>query len=112
MSIDLIFSLRFFTTPKAVMLSVCTGVVGCLCTFYSSVCWAGTALRQLISRAPNSDSTAEDMTVLIIFEIVRIAPLLAGFAALSDMKNGPRLCCGLWFLRDTMRRCGRQGSCC
>ena len=65
-----------------------------------------------MERAPNYASDAEDMKVLIICAIVRTAPLMARFSALSDMKNGPRMCCGLWFLIYMMRHCGRQGSCC
>ena len=69
------------------MLSVCTGVGGCSCPIYSSVCLAGTALQKLMSRAPNSASVAEYTTVLIICEIMRIAPFLARFSVLSDMKK-------------------------
>ena len=69
------------------MLSVCTGVGGCFCPIYSSVCWTGTALQKLMSRAPNSYSVAEYMTVLIICAIVRIYPLLAVFSVVSDMKK-------------------------
>ena len=67
------------------MFSVCTGVGGSLYPIYSSVCRDVTASRKLVSRAPSSASTPEDMTVLIICAIARTVPLLAGFAALSKL---------------------------
>ena len=95
MSINLSFVVTFFfTTPKAVVLSICTGVGDCLCYIYSSVCRCVTASWKLMSSAPNSASDTEDMNVLIFCVIVRTTPLLDGFAALTDMQK-----CSLALLR-------------
>jgi hypothetical protein len=49
MSINFIFFITLlFTTPSAVVLSVCIGVGGCVCPKYSSVCQAGMASLQLM----------------------------------------------------------------
>ena len=77
----------FVTTPIAVVLSVCIGVGGCLCPMVSNAWSAGIASLQLMKRAPNSASAAEDMTAFIIFEIVRTDPLFDGTAESSDMKK-------------------------
>jgi hypothetical protein len=81
------FMTLLFTTPSAVVLSVCMGVGGCLCPKYSSVCQAGMASLQLMSRAPISASAADEMINLMICKIVRSAPLLLGIALLFDMKK-------------------------
>ena len=95
MSIHLIFFIKLFLRdPKTVVLSVCTGVGDCLCYIYSSVCRCVTASWKLMSSAPNSASDTEDMTVLIIYAIVRTTPLLDGFAVLTDMQK-----CSLALLR-------------
>jgi hypothetical protein len=83
------FIMLLFTTLSAVVLSVCIGVGGSLCTKYSSVCQARMASLQLMYRAPISASAADDMTALMICEIVRIAPLLLGIVSLFDMKKCP-----------------------
>jgi hypothetical protein len=88
MSIDFnFFIMLLFTTPSAVVLSVCIGVGGCLCPKYSSVCRAEMAYLQLMERAPISASATDDMSALMICEIVRIQPLLLGIASLLDMKK-------------------------
>ncbi len=88
MSIDFNFFITLlFTTPSAVVLSVCIGVGGCLCLEYSSVFRAGMASRQLMKRVPISASTADEMTALMIWEIVRIKPLLLGMGSLLDIKK-------------------------
>jgi len=90
MSIDFNFFMTFlFTTPNAVVLSVCIGVGGCGCPKNSSTCLAGTASRQLMNSAPISASAAEDITALIICDIVCMAPLLGGTSTLLDMKKWP-----------------------
>jgi hypothetical protein len=49
MSIDFdFFIMLLFTTPSAVVLSVCIKVGGYLCPKYSSVCQAGMASLQLM----------------------------------------------------------------
>ena len=83
------FITLLFTTPSAMVLSVCIGVGDCLCPKYSSVVCAGMVSRQLMKRAPISASIADDMTVLMIWEIVRIEQLLLGMGSLLDMKKGP-----------------------
>ena len=47
------------------------------------------ASRQLMKRAPSLASASEDMTALIICEMVMTAPLLGGMAELLDMKKCP-----------------------
>ena len=90
MSIDFNFFMTLlFTTPSAVVLSVCIGVGGCLCPRKSRVCRAGMASLQLMYRAPILASAADDMTALMICEIVRMAPLLLGIASSLDMKKCP-----------------------
>ena len=97
MSIDFnFFIMLLFTTPSAVVLSVCNGVGGCLCPKYSSVFCAGMASRQLMKRVWISASASEDMTALMIWEIVRIEPFLLGMGSLLDMKKcPPALLCAL-----------------
>ena len=91
MSINLsrLIVMLLLTTPRAVVLSVCIGVGGCLWPMLSNAWNAGIASLQLIQRAPNSDSSAEDMTAFMIFEIVRMYPLFYGTAESSDMKKFP-----------------------
>ena len=60
------------------MLSVCIEVWGCLCPIYSSGWRSGMASLQFMYRDPSSDSDAGDMTVLVFFSIVRMAPLFGG----------------------------------
>jgi hypothetical protein len=47
------------------------------------------ASLQLMYRALISASAADDMTALMICEIVRIAPLLLGIVSSFDMKKCP-----------------------
>ena len=95
MSINLSFVVTFFfTTPKAVVLYICTGVGGFLCYIYSIVCQSVAASCKLMQKAPKSAFDAEDMTVLIIYVIARTTPLLDGFSALSDVQK-----CSLALLR-------------
>ena len=58
-------------------------------TIVSNAWHAGIASLQLVKRAPNSDSFAEDMTAFMIFEIVGTDPLFDGMAESSDMKKFP-----------------------
>lgn len=77
------------TTPRAVELSVCIGVGGCLCPISLRRCRIGTASRELMKRAPSSASAADDITALMIWAIVSTAPLLRGAWSFSDMKKCP-----------------------
>ena len=76
-----------FTTPRAVVFSVCMGVGGCLCPIYSRKIRAGIASRQLMKSAQSSAYAAEDMTTLIICDMVMTVPLLGGVAEKSVMKK-------------------------
>ena len=65
------------------MLSVCMCVGGCLCTISSRTIRSIIASRQLTKSAQSSASTTEDMTSLIICDMVITAPLLGEVADLS-----------------------------
>ena len=54
------------TMPRAVVLSVCIGVRGCLCPISSSVILAGTASRKLMNSAQSSALAVDDITALMI----------------------------------------------
>ena len=58
------------TTPCAVVLSVCIGVSGCGFPIYSRAWYYGMASLQLMKTAPSSPYAADDMTVLMILDIV------------------------------------------
>ena len=94
MSIDLrIFLARLFvTTLSAAVLSVYIGSGGCLWPIFSRVCRAGIDSWQLIKRDPSSVSSEDDMTALIILEMVRTEPLFGGVSVSLDMKNDLLLC--------------------
>ena len=77
------------TTPIAVLLSVCIGVLGCLCPNFSKVFLIGTASLALKYNPPSPVSAAEDMTALIIFATVCTAQLLGGTSESFDMKKCP-----------------------
>ena len=81
-------------TPSAVELSVCIGVLGCLCPNYLRIMFMYDASLAAIYRAPSSSPDADDMTVLIICAMVSMAPLFGGNVMLFDKKNFPpaRLC--------------------
>ena len=89
MDFSRLLAIFLLTTPKAVVLSVCIGVGGCLCHMISSACCAGIASLQFMKRAPSLASTAEDITALKIWETVRMAPLFDGMASLLDMIKCP-----------------------
>ena len=55
--------------------------------FQCLACWV--ASRQSTNRDPSLDYATEDMTALIIWDIVMTAPLFDGMAASSDMKKCP-----------------------
>ena len=69
--------------PLAVLLSVWTGVGGCGWPSWRSALRSGSESWQLMKMAPISASAAEDMTFLIIEEIVWIGPLEKGVVELD-----------------------------
>ncbi len=99
MSIDFNFFMALlFTTPSAVVLSVCIGAGGCLRPRNSRVCWAGMASLQLMYRAPILASAVDDMTALMICEIVRMAPLFVRNCVVvghEKVSSCPASCVGL-----------------
>ena len=91
MSIDfnLLLTMLLLKTPSAVVLSVCIGLSGCLCPIYSSVVLDGTSSRQLMKSVQSSASAADDMTALMILDIVVTAPLFEGYVVSSVMRKCP-----------------------
>ena len=84
------FGCRFFVTnTRAVVLSVCIGIGGCLCPIYSTVFLDGMAWRELTKSAPISASAAEVITFLMIWAMLSTAPLFGGFSEWSDRKKCP-----------------------
>ena len=77
------------TNPGSVVLLVCIDVGGCLCPIIYNAWRALIAYRQLINRAPGSASAVEDMTALIIWDIVMTSPFFDGMDTSSDMKKCP-----------------------
>ena len=75
------------TTPCAVVLYVCIGVGGSVCTISSSARSAGVSSLKLMKSAPSSASAADDMTTLMILAIVNTDPLLGGNSVLFDIKK-------------------------
>ena len=86
---DRLLKMLLFTTPREVVLSVCMGVGGCFCPISSRKFRAGIVSQQLTKSAQSSASAAEDITALIIFDMVRTAMLLGVFSDLSVMKKCP-----------------------
>ena len=79
MFIDFSFFITFFLTmPSSVVLLVCIGVGGCLCSISLSACSAGIDYLKFIFRATSLDSAAEEITILVICAILRMAPLFGG----------------------------------
>ena len=91
MSMDFRCLLAMFlvATPWAVVLSVCIGVGGCLCPISLRECRSGMASLHLMKISPSSASAADDITDLMIWEMVITAPLLSGMGELLDMKKWP-----------------------
>ena len=79
----------FVSSAFAVELSVCIGVSGWGWPSPMSVCRIETAVFALMNNAPNSASAADDMTALIIWEILRTAPLLRGMFSFPAMNMWP-----------------------
>ena len=64
-----------FIMPPADKLSVCIGIGSCGWPISSRICHISTALHVFMYDAPNSVLYADNITVLIILAILRIAPL-------------------------------------
>ena len=73
-------------TPTAVELSVWTGEGGWGQPILIRVWRKGIIYLAVMKRAPSSDSAAEDMTNLMIWAMVRMAPLERGKGSFSDRK--------------------------
>ena len=91
MDFSRLLAIFLLTTPKAVVLSVCTGVGGCLCPMILRACRAGIASLQLMKRAASLASAAEDITDLMICYTVKTAPLFDGMASSLDIIVRPRV---------------------
>ena len=80
MSIDFsrFLEMLLVTTPCTIVLYVCIGVGDCVCPLSSSNWRAGMNYLQLMKNSPSSDCAADDMTALMILDIVNTAPLLGG----------------------------------
>ena len=83
---DLIFRrmMVLLTNPAAVELSVWIGDGGCFQTIFINFWPMGTISLAVMYSATSSVSAAEDITNLMIWEIVRIAPFHSGFGLFSD----------------------------
>ena len=73
-----------FTTPAAVELSVWIGDGGCFQPISIHVWWTGDIFLVVMYIVPISPSEADDITNLMIWAIVRIAPLHLGVGSFSD----------------------------
>ena len=76
-SITLVFCgwILLFTTPRAVVLSVCIGLRGCGWPISCRVILADTASHALMQRSPISASVADVTTALISCAMFNTAPL-------------------------------------
>ena len=72
------------TTPAAVKLSVWIGDGGCFQPISINVCRMGTIYLAVMYIAPSSASAAEDITNLMIWAILRIAPFHSGVGVFYD----------------------------
>ena len=74
-------------TASVIALSICNGVGGFLCPISSIIILIYTASRAMIYGAASLDSTDDVMTCLIMWEMLRIAPLFCGIVASLDKNN-------------------------
>ena len=86
MSVDFVLQgiIVLLATSMTVELSHWIGDWGCGHPIYTSVCRSGTISLAQMYRPASSDSAAEDMTHLIIWEMVRTGPLYLGTGTSSD----------------------------
>ena len=66
-------------SASAIALSVCMGVAGCLCPISSNIILIYTASLAIIYSAASSASVADVITCLMMWAMLRMAPLLGGF---------------------------------
>ena len=76
-----------FMTASAIVLSVCSGVGGCLCPNSSSTILMYTASRAFMYSPASSASVADDMTFLMMCAKFSTAPLFGGMVVLLDRKK-------------------------
>ena len=81
MSIDLVVlaKILLLLNPSDVLLSVCAGVSVCGWPISFSVLRIGTSVLAFKNNAPSSVSAANDITLRIIVDRVRMVSLLGGF---------------------------------
>ena len=72
------------------MLLVLIGVGVCLSTIYSITCRYVLAYLKILYRSPSLASSDEDITVLMICAIARMAPLFGGSGGSLDTKSAPQ----------------------
>ena len=65
-------------TASDMALSVCMGVAGCLCPISSNIIHIYTTSLAIICSASSSASVADVMTCLMMWAMLRMAPLLGG----------------------------------
>ncbi len=75
MDFDFCCLICLFANPYAVELSTWIGVGGCGWPISSNVVCRGTASVVFSKTAPHSASAAEDMTLRMILDLLRMAPL-------------------------------------
>ena len=76
-------------TTSDMALSVCMGMAGCLCPISSNIIHIYTTSLAIIYSAASSASVADVITCLMMWAMLRMAPLLGGISALVDMKKCP-----------------------
>ena len=79
----------FVRTECAAELSVFIIVPGCGCPIYMSAIIYGTTSQEFAYIAPISDSAADVITTLIIWEMFNTALLFLWVSSLSDKKKYP-----------------------
>ena len=85
-SFGCIFPLK---TASAIDLSVCNGVGGCLCPISSKMILMYTASLDIIYKAVNSASVADDITCFTMWAMLRTAQLFCGMVESLDRKKWP-----------------------
>ena len=101
----------FLMSPHALVLSVVKGVLGCSRSIYSRENLSGRDALQLQKIATVSASEADDITCLMIFDSVMIAPLLKLSLFCFPKKNVLPLCFQILALIGMKRLSVRLTSC-
>jgi hypothetical protein len=99
--------------PVAVVLSVFSGVGGCLCPNSSNVVLRTAPYFAFMKTAPFSASAADDITCLSTLLTIKMAPFVSflSFLTVLPCKRTPQLCFWLHFLKDKRRHCECAISC-